>query len=391
MGEAGEDCSPGRSFSLMCLEDGADLDAAGESAVDDAQLLLLYGGAGVVEEEGEKEEYMGHLVSKESSFLCGSPSAAAFSSDDLSAAAAEASHASCEASSSEEDWFCCARRDTVKWILETRASFGFSHRTAYLAVSYLDRFCLRRRFHVTNYSISTIHPVAVDRLTDLTRRRRWMCVQRSAMPWAARLQAVACVSLAAKMEQDRAPPLSAFRADDGYDFSSANIRKMELLVLSTLGWRMGDVTPLDYLPCLASRLRHRRRDDNSGGGGGGGGGALVAAKAAALIFSAAEAVSVLDYRPSTVAVAAVLAATHGAGATTKEALESEMSGLSPSWLLDKEDVHACYRLMLSEISSAAAPSNKRPPSSPSSGSMDVDAAAASGSKRARLELPVTGQ
>lgn len=28
--------------------------------------------------------------------------------------------------------------------LQTQAYFGFSHRTAYLAVSYMDRFCLRR-------------------------------------------------------------------------------------------------------------------------------------------------------------------------------------------------------------------------------------------------------
>lgn len=97
------------------------------------------------------------------------------------------------------------------------------------------------------------------------------------MPWAARLLAVACVSLAAKMEEYRAPALPEFRADDEYDFSSVSIRRMELLVLSTLGWRMGDVTPLDYLPCLSSsRLRR------------GGDGGLVAAKAAALIFSTAE-------------------------------------------------------------------------------------------------------
>lgn len=49
------------------------------------------------------------------------------------------------------------------------------------------------------------------------------------------------------------------------------------------------------------------------------------------VFSAAA--SVLDYRPSTVAVAAILAATHGA--MTKEALESKISSLSPSCLLDK--------------------------------------------------------
>jgi len=98
------------------------------------------------------------------------------------------------------------------------------------------------------------------------------------MPWAARLLAVACVSLAAKMEEYRAPALSEFRADDEYDFSCASIRRMELLVLSTLGWRMGGVTPFDYLPCLSSRLRR----------GGGAGGGLAAAKAPALIFTTAE-------------------------------------------------------------------------------------------------------
>lgn len=43
--------------------------------------------------------------------------------------------------------------------------------------------------------------------------------------------------------------------------------------------------------------------------------------------------SVLDYRPSTVAAAAVLAATHGT--LTKEALGSKMIHLSPSCLPEK--------------------------------------------------------
>lgn len=212
------------------------------------------------------------------------------------------------------------------------------------------------------------------------------------MPWAARLLAVACVSLAAKMEEYRAPALSEFRAgvgDDGYEFSCVCIRRMELLVLSTLDWRMAAVTPFDYLPCLSSRLRRHV-------GGGGGAGA-----SAALIFSAAEAASVLDHRPSTVAAAAVLAATHGA--LTREALESKMSGLSPSFLLDKEDVFACYSAMLSQPTSPASKSTttttgKRSSSSSCSESTDAassyDATAASfpaaascGSKRMRLELP----
>ncbi|CAL4943226.1 unnamed protein product [Urochloa decumbens] len=319
MAEAEEECSAGcSSFSLMCLEDGADLD--GVLADDGGELLLLCSGGAEVEDD---EEYMDHLVSKESSFCCSpssSSSSPAFSSD-FSDAGAE----SPSPMVTSEDWFRCARRDTVKWILETRAWFGFSHRTAYLAIAYFDRFCLRRCFDV------------------------------SVMPWAARLLAVACASLAAKMEEYRAPPLPEFQADDqGRGFTSSSIRRMELLVLSTLEWRMGGVTPFDYLPCLASRLRRH---------GGGEGGLAAAAKAAAdLIFSAAQATSVLDYRPSTVAVAAVLAATHGA--MTKEALESKMRSLAPSSLLDKEDVYACHILILSASSSSPATASntaKRPP------------------------------
>lgn len=355
MGEEEERCSAGAgcSFSLTCLEDGADLDTDGGKLA-----ASLYGDA------EEDQEYMNHLVSKESSF-CRSPSSSSCSPV-VSDAGAETCPCPSSMAASSHEWFRCARRATVEWVFETRAYFGFSHRTAYLAVSYMDRFCLHR------------------------------CMDRSVMPWAARLLAVACVSLAAKMEEYRAPALPEFRAEDEYDFSSVSIRRMELLVLSTLGWRMGDVTPLDYLPCLSSsRLRR------------GGDGGLVAAKAAALILSTAEAASVLDYRPSTVAVAAVLAAAHGA--MTKEALESKMSSLSPSSLLDKDDVHACYSTMMLSERSSATPSKqlaaKRPAPSSASGStgagspyesVDADsssfAAAADSNKRARLvELPAVGR
>ncbi|CAN6304309.1 unnamed protein product [Urochloa humidicola] len=355
MAGAEEECSAGcSSFSLMCLEDGSDLDGG---LADDRELLLLCGGAEVEDDE----EYMDHLVSKEISF-CSSPSSSSSSpafSSDFSDAGTESP------SPMPEEWFRCARWDTVKWILETRACFGFSHRTAYLAIAYFDRFCLRR------------------------------CFDASAMPWAARLLAVACASVAAKMEEYRAPPLPEFPADGGYAFTSVSIRRMELLLLSTLGWRMAGVTPFDYLPCLASRLRR--------GGGAGGGLDGAAAKAAAdLIFSAAQAASVLDYRPSTVAVAAVLAATHGA--MTKEAMESKMSSLAPSSMLDKEAVYACLMLMLSSRSSeswpaAASNTAKRPPASTiadmigaASSSSLADAASSNSNKRARLmELPAVGR
>lgn len=330
-----EDYAAGCCFSLMCQEDGADL-GDGFPADDGGQLLLMYSAGDDNDGEEDEEGYMDHLVSKESSLCSADPSP----------------------SMASEDWFQCARRDTVRWILETRGHFGFCHRTAYVAIAYFDRFSLRR------------------------------CVDRSVMPWAARLLAIACVSLAAKMDECQAPALSEFRADDDYDFSCDSIRRMELLVLSTLDWRMGAVTPFDYLPCLSSRLR---RFNGAGCGGGAG---LIAVKATALIFSVAEVASVLDYRPSTVAAVAVLAATHGA--LTREPLESKISSLSPTCLLDKEDVYACYTMMLRDPSS---PSKTAKRSASDRGDADSTyarldaasfsvAAAMNNNKRVRLELPV---
>ena len=98
------------------------------------------------------------------------------------------------------------------------------------------------------------------------------------MPWAAQLLSVACVSVAAKMEECQVPALSEFHAVS-YDFDSASIRRMELLVLSTLGWRMGAVTPFDFLPCFSSRAHPH---------GGAGAGGHVALKAIGFIFATAE-------------------------------------------------------------------------------------------------------
>ncbi|CAN6361611.1 unnamed protein product [Urochloa humidicola] len=272
------------AFSLTCEEDSANL--------GDGELFSPYNAG-----DEEEEEYLEQLVFKETTTFCSS------SSESDSAAECDGEYQSV----ASEEWFRRARLAGVKWILETRGLFGFGHRTAYLAIAYFDSFLLRR------------------------------CVDREAMPWAARLLSVACVSVAAKMEERQAPALSEFDAGD-YDFCPASIRRMELLVLSTLGWRMAAVTPFDFLPCFASRLHPH-----------GGAGAGAAVKAIGFIFATAEAGSVLDHRPSTVAAAAILAATYGPALLTKEALDSKMSYLSPSCLIDKEHVHACYSMMVGDM------------------------------------------
>ncbi|CAN6334717.1 unnamed protein product [Urochloa humidicola] len=285
------------AFSLTCEEDGADL---GDGSVDDGVLFSPYNAG----DEEEEEEYLEQLVFKETTSFCSSSS----ESDSAADCDGDADGEEYQPVASEE-WFRRARLAAVKWILETRGLFGFGHRTAYLAIAYFDSFLLRRR------------------------------VDKEAMPWAARLLSVACVSVAAKMEERQAPALSEFDAGD-YDSCPASIRRMELLVLSTLGWRMAAVTPFDFLPCFTSRLHPH---------GGAGAGGRAAVKAIGFIFATAQAGSVLDHRPSTVAAAAILAATYGPAVLTKEALDSKMSYLSPSCLIDKEHVHACYSMMVGDM------------------------------------------
>lgn len=67
--------------------------------------------------------------------------------------------------------------------------------------------------------------------------------------WAIRLLSVACLSLAAKMTELKAPALSDFPADE-YNFESNTIHRMELLVSTTLDWRMHSITPFNFISCF---------------------------------------------------------------------------------------------------------------------------------------------
>lgn len=69
-----------------------------------------------------------------------------------------------------------ARRESIEWILKVNAHYSFSALTAVLAVNYLDRFLFSFRF-------------------------------QNEKPWMTQLAAVACLSLAAKMEETHVPLL----------------------------------------------------------------------------------------------------------------------------------------------------------------------------------------
>ncbi|XP_027093117.1 cyclin-D3-1 [Coffea arabica] len=118
-----------------------------------------------------------------------------------------------------------ARTDAVEWMLKVTAFYSFSAPTAVLAVNYLDRFLFSFQSH--------------------NEKKLWMT----------QLAAVACLSLAAKVEETQVPLLLDFQVEESkYVFEAKTIQRMEILVLSTLEWKMNPVTPLSFLDFVTRRL-----------------------------------------------------------------------------------------------------------------------------------------
>lgn len=77
----------------------------------------------------------------------------------------------------------------------------------------------------------------------------WICFsqEQSEKVWAIRLLSVACLSVAAKIEECHVPMLPEFPVSGYGLFESKAIQRMELLVLTELEWKMGSLTPFSYL------------------------------------------------------------------------------------------------------------------------------------------------
>uniref|UniRef100_A0ACD5YFD7 Uncharacterized protein n=1 Tax=Avena sativa TaxID=4498 RepID=A0ACD5YFD7_AVESA len=162
------------------------------------------------------------------------------------------------------------RTDAVDWIWKVHAYYSFGPVTACLAVNYLDRF------------LSLYH---------LPEGKAWMT----------QLLSVACLSLAAKMEETSVPQsLDLQVADARYVFEAKTIQRMELLVLSTLKWRMQAVTPFSYIDYFLHRLD----------GGGNAPSRRAVREAAELILCVSRGTCCLEFRPSEIA-ATVAAAVAG--------------------------------------------------------------------------------
>ncbi|XP_019445494.1 PREDICTED: cyclin-D1-1 [Lupinus angustifolius] len=194
-----------------------------------------------------------------------------------------------------------ARKESVAWILKVQAYYGFQPLTAYLSVNYMDRFLNSRQLPQTN-------------------------------GWPMQLLSVACLSLAAKMEEPLVPSLLDLQvAGPKYIFEPRTIQRMELLVLGVLDWRLRSITPFSFLSFFACKL------DSNGTFTG-----FLVSRATQIILSNVQEASFLAYWPSCIAAAAVLFAANEIpdwSLVKPEHAESWCEGLR------KEKIVGCYQLM----------------------------------------------
>ncbi|GFP78905.1 cyclin-d5-1 [Phtheirospermum japonicum] len=241
-----------------------------------------------------------------------------------------------------QKWSKNTRLEALKWILQTRVLFGYHYRTAYLSLIYFDQFF----------------------------GKTWFSEKPT---WTSRILSIACLSIAAKMEEQKARSFTEYHVD-GYSFQGIAVQRMELCVFSTLGWNMVVITPFTYLTYFVTKFcveksRHQE----------------IVTQAADLVLRIMEEINVAENRPSIVAAASVLAAFDRH--LDKTMLENKIDAI-PTWgPEEKVQTFSCYCLF-QEILMLKTPKSAITPSS--SSGVESTITSRGGSKR-RLTFDNEGQ
>ncbi|WOL02772.1 hypothetical protein Cni_G11491 [Canna indica] len=190
------------------------------------------------------------------------------------------------------------RNDAIDWIQKVHAHYNFGPLSAYLSVNYLDRF-------LSSY--------------ELPQGKAWM----------KQLLSVACLSLAAKVEETEVPlSLDLQVGEAKYVFEARTIQRMELLVLSTLKWRMQSVTPFSFIDYFLHQFNGGNPPDS-----------LLISLSVDLILGTVRGIDFLEFRPSEIAAAVAISA-------LKETPIVEIDNvLSYCIHVNKEKVLRCHELI----------------------------------------------
>ncbi|XP_042400183.1 cyclin-D2-1-like [Zingiber officinale] len=220
-----------------------------------------------------------------------------------------------------------ARQEAVAWILKVHSYYHFRPLTAYLSVNYMDRFLSSHRLPQNE--------------------------------WALQLLSVACLSLAAKMEETLLPSLLDLQVEDAkFIFEPRTILRMELLVLTALNWRLRSVTPFTFIDFFVHKIDPVGKYTR-----------YLIAWATEITLATMKDIRFLSHCPSSLAAAAIIRATDeikGLGSINAETAASWCIGLT------KEGITNCYQsldkdphMVLSQLKVASLIDSEQRASSPS--------------------------
>ncbi|KQK15207.1 cyclin-D2-2 [Brachypodium distachyon] len=196
----------------------------------------------------------------------------------------------------ESSW----RKDAMDWICKVHSYYNFGPLSLCLSVNYLDRF--------------------LDSF-NLPLDKSWM----------QQLMSVACLSVAVKMEETVVPLLVDLQVcDPKCEFEARNIKRMELLVMETLKWRMQAVTPFSFMCYFLDKFNEGKPPSY-----------MLASRCAELIVDTVKDFSFLSFRPSEIAAAVVLSA------LVENQVVDFNSALAASEIpVNKEIIGRCYELLV---------------------------------------------
>ncbi|CAF1706943.1 hypothetical protein HID58_054823 [Brassica napus] len=159
------------------------------------------------------------------------------------------------------------RREALNWILKACEEHQFGPMCICLSMNYLDRFLSVHDFPSGN-------------------------------TWAVQLLAVACLSLAAKVEETEVPMLIDLQAGHPqFVFEAKSIQRMELLVLNRLEWRLRAITPFSYIRYFLRKMSKCDQEPPN---------TLISRSLQVIASKTKAGIDFLEFRPSEVAAAVAL-------------------------------------------------------------------------------------
>ncbi|KAE9614466.1 putative cyclin [Lupinus albus] len=199
---------------------------------------------------------------------------------------------------SRESNMSIVRNQALDWILKAHAYFGFGPWSFFLSINYFDRFL----------SLSKL-PRGIN--------------------WFAQLLATACLQIAAKMGETKVPPYARLQVGSPkFIFEALTIQRMELLVLSTLGWKMQAITPFSFIGYFISKITYEKHQMKSS-----------LSKSVKLMLSISTCIDFLEFRASEIAAAVAIS-------VTRELEAKEIhKALSSLAMVKKDRILKCLELM----------------------------------------------